>query len=142
MSQLDYAELLAILRVNDFTAYQNQNFIYIIPLKQARSSAVPILDNAKQYPADQYVSGIISMEKMCGYTLIPALRPAVPQHGHLSVAPGGRLLYITDSYSNVMRIQQIVKILEEKETSVQPCEARSFKKRKGKKDKKIALAKP
>ncbi len=107
LKKLDYGNFLSVLLANNFTAYRSNGLIKIIPLKRARSAAIPVAEANKQYHQDEYVTTFLKLEKACAWTLLPVLRPMVPQHSHLAAAEG-RSMLITDSYGNIMRLQRVI----------------------------------
>lgn len=117
-----YAELLANLKVNNLTAYQNEKFIYIIPVKLARTAPIPTYTGGESFPADQYVSTFFTLNKICAKKLIPALRPTVSKQGVLAVLPDGRTFYMVDPYSNVLRIKAIAESMDNQASVAQSCD--------------------
>ncbi|HSC69165.1 MAG TPA: M56 family metallopeptidase [Cellvibrio sp.] len=110
---LDYGQLLSQLKVNELTAYKSSSYIQIIPVKDARSFAIPTVEKGKNYFDDEYVTDSIKLEKACAGNVLATLRPIVPQYGHLTTMESANTLIISDFYRNVVRVKAIVKTLED-----------------------------
>ena len=75
-------------------------------------------------PADEWVSRVITTTKAETSSMVPILRPLLPQAAHLSAMcgicePGAqkctncRQLMVVDRYANVQRITEIVRMLDQ-----------------------------
>jgi general secretion pathway protein D len=75
-------------------------------------------------PADEWVSRVLTTNKKEASSMVPILRPLLPQAAHLSAMCGScepgaqgctncRQLVIVDRYANVERITAIVKLLDQ-----------------------------
>jgi len=53
-------------------------------------------------------------------SLVPILRPIVPQNGHLVAVPCTNVLMIVDTYANVRRLESVVQALDTAEKPFQP----------------------
>src|SRR5690606_9214344 len=84
-ASLDYPELLSQLKVNGFTAIKSTGHIDIIHLSEIRYAGGTVVEQGKEYLHDEYVSEYVPLEKTGGIELVPALRPMIPKHSHLSV---------------------------------------------------------
>jgi len=107
MEKLNYGSLLSILHSNEYTAYKSNDLIKIIRLKNARSSAIPVVEANKTYHDNEYVTAFLKLEKSCAMSLLPILRPMVPRHSHMA-ASKYRSILITDSYGNIKRIKRVI----------------------------------
>jgi len=122
---VNYPTLLAILRTNGMAATTIDGRVNIVPLFEIRSLAVPLVQNDDQsIPADEWVSRILTTNKKEASSMVPILRPLLPQAAHLSAMCGScepgaqnctncRQLIIVDRYANVQRITAIVKMLDQ-----------------------------
>jgi general secretion pathway protein D len=122
---VNYPTLLAILRTNGMAATTIEGRVNIVPLFEIRTLAVPLVQNDdSSIPADEWVSRILTTNKKEASSMVPVLRPLLPQAAHLSAMCGScepgaqnctncRQLIIVDRYANVQRITAIVKMLEQ-----------------------------
>ena len=110
---LDYGQLLSQLKINEFTAYKSSGYIQIIPVRDARSFAIPTVEKGKNYFDDEYVTDSIKLEKACAGSVLATLRPIVPQYGHLTTMESANTLIISDFYRNIVRVKAIIKTLED-----------------------------
>lgn len=110
---LDYGQLLTQLKINDFTAYKSKDYIQIIPMRDARSVNIPVVEQGKTYFEDEVVTDYLRMEKVCSDQAVATLRPLIPQNSHLSSYADGRTLVISDTYGNIQRIKSVLKSLDD-----------------------------
>jgi general secretion pathway protein D len=122
---VNYATLLAILRTNGMAATTIEGRVNIVPVFDIRSLDVPIVQNDDaNIPADEWVTRILTTNKKEASSMVPILRPLLPQPAHLSAMCGScepgaqnctncRQLIIVDRYANVKRITAIVKMLDQ-----------------------------
>ena len=111
-----YPELLAILRMHGFAAFEVAGRVNIIPDANARFMPSRLLQRDDPSVADdEYVTRILSVENAA--SLVPILRPLMPQSAHLAAtAPpdggsGEGKLILFDTYGNVRRMTEIVDAL-------------------------------
>jgi general secretion pathway protein D len=111
-----YAELLAILRIHGFAAFEVAGKINIIPDANARFMPARLLErDDPNVPDDEYVTRVLSVQNPG--QLVPVLRPLMPQSAHLAAVepPGGGngegKLILFDTYANVRRMTEIVEAL-------------------------------
>jgi len=122
---VNYPTLLAILRANGMAATTIEGRVNIVPLFEIRTFEVPLVQNDdSSIPADEWVSRIVTTNKREAASMVPILRPLLPQAAHLSAMCGScepgaqnctscRQLIIVDRYANVKRITAIVKMLDQ-----------------------------
>jgi general secretion pathway protein D len=111
-----YAELLAILRMHGFAAFEVAGRVNIIPDANARFMPSRLLQRDDPSVADdEYVTRILDVENPG--QLVPILRPLMPQSAHLAAlgAPDGGTgegkLILFDTYANVRRMTEIIDAL-------------------------------
>lgn len=110
LTSLSHSKLLSQLKVNGFTAIKSADHIEIVRLDDVRYAAVPVVEKGKTYFNDEYVTEYVPLEKTCSMSLLPAIRPMVPQWSHIAMYTGS--LLITDSYGNIQRIKATIRALE------------------------------
>jgi general secretion pathway protein D len=122
---ITYASLLAVLRTNNMAAATIEGRVNIVPVFEIRSLAVPLVQkDDPSIPADEWISRVITTTKMEASSMVPILRPLLPQFAHLSAMCGScepgaknctncRQLIIVDRYANVQRVSELVRMLDQ-----------------------------
>lgn len=107
-----YEAFLSILAVHGFVAIPTGEVIKIIPDATARQFAGPIgTDNAAG--DDDIVTQVLVVQNVGAAQLVPILRPLIPQYGHLAAHPGSNMLIISDRASNVTRMVNIIRRIDQ-----------------------------
>jgi general secretion pathway protein D len=111
-----YPELLAILRMHGFAAFEVAGRVNIIPDANARFMPARLLQrDDPSVPDDEYVTRILTVQN--AGSLVPILRPLMAQSAHLAATmppDGGNgegKLILFDTYGNVRRMTEIVNAL-------------------------------
>ena len=111
-----YAELLAILRMHGFAAFEVAGRVNIVPDANARFMPARLLQRDDASVADdEYVTRILSVRNPG--QLVPILRPLMPQSAHLAAMgpaegeSGEGKLILFDTYANVRRMTEIIETL-------------------------------
>jgi general secretion pathway protein D len=112
---MDYNTLLGILMTHGYIAIKNGGAIYVIPSNKAKQTIAPIVKSNKKYAGNELVTEVVKVKHAEAGYLLPILRPLMPQHGYLSVHRPTNQIVITDHYSNVQRIKQIITWLDIKQ---------------------------
>jgi general secretion pathway protein D len=118
---IKFAELLTILDANGFTAYKSNGYTIVIPVIDVRSSPIESAEDSKEYPLSQYVTAMIKPENACALKLIPMLRPLVKKYGHMSASFNSNTIVVTDSYSNIKRIREIIHSIDSEFSKTEQC---------------------
>ncbi len=117
---LNEAELLnlfrTVLEINDFTLIEVDNVLRIVPLKDARSSPVPVTDLANR--EDGFVTQVIQLQNIAAAKVLPVIRPLVPQHSHLAAYDPSNAIVISDSIDNIERIRKLIERIDKSATPV------------------------
>jgi general secretion pathway protein D len=111
-----YDLFLSILDVHGYTAVRSGNVVRIIPSKDARSSAVRVVDDDLQIN-DEYVTQVIRLENISAAKLIPVLRPLVPQQAHMAAYAPANAIIISDLAANIERIRTIIQSMDQSAVS-------------------------
>jgi len=107
-----YEAFLSILAVHGFVAIPTGDVIKIVPDATARQYAGPIgTDGAAG--ADDIVTQVLQVQNVGAAQLVPILRPLIPQYGHLAAHPGSNMLIISDRASNVTRMINIIRRIDQ-----------------------------
>ena len=107
-----YDLFLSILDVHGFTAVRSGNVLRVIPAKDARSSAVRVVEGELR-PNDEYVTEVIRLENISAAKLIPVLRPLVPQQAHMAAYAPANAIIISDLAANIERIRSIIESMDQ-----------------------------
>ncbi|MDA0705396.1 MAG: type II secretion system secretin GspD [Proteobacteria bacterium] len=107
-----YEAFLSILAVHGFVAIPTGDIIKIVPDATARQFAGPIgTDSA--VGDDDLVTQVLLVQNVGAAQLVPILRPLIPQYGHLAAHPGSNMLIISDRASNVTRMINIIRRIDQ-----------------------------
>jgi general secretion pathway protein D len=113
-SDIGYAEFLSVLSVYGYAAVEAGKLVELIPDAAIRSQAVPTISPKDTRAPDEYVTQIIPLKNISAPTLVPVLRPMLPQNAHL-VATAGNSLMISDRFANLRRIEGLARALDSAE---------------------------
>jgi general secretion pathway protein D len=62
--------------------------------------------------ANEFVDAIVTVKHVSAAQLVPILRPLMPQYGHLAAYPCTNQLILSDTYSNVRRLEAMIRALD------------------------------
>lgn len=102
-----YALFLASLDVYGFTAVESGNIVRIVANRDARNLPIPT-ENSVSTRDDLYITQVIPLKNTSAAKILAALRPLVPQYGHLTTYEPSNALIITDTRANVARMNELV----------------------------------
>lgn len=108
-----YETFLAILQVHGFVAVENGEVIKILPDTNARQFPTGGLRSDVSPTSDELVTQVIAVRNVSAAQLVPALRPLIPQYGHMVAYPPSNMLIVTDRASNVNRIIRIIQRIDQ-----------------------------
>jgi general secretion pathway protein D len=111
-SSISYPELLTILQVHGFVASEGGGYVRVTPDAAARVLATSTALGNQAHPDAELVNKIIPVKTMPAATLVPILRPLLPQHAHLAAVVCRNALLMVDTYANVKRIEALVEALD------------------------------
>lgn len=107
-----YDLFLAVLQVNKYAAIKNGNVLRIIPDKNARSAATPVLRDMPKYNNADFVTQIIKLDNANAARLIPVLRSLVPPQAYMAAYADANAIVVADTIDNVRRIFKIIRGLD------------------------------
>ncbi|QEY11210.1 type II secretion system secretin GspD [Cellvibrio sp. KY-YJ-3] len=102
-----YELFLASLDVHGFTAVESGNIVRVVMNRDARQFAIPTENSIKDRD-DLYITQVIPLKNTSAAKILAALRPLVPQYGHLTTYEPSNALIITDTRANAARISELV----------------------------------
>jgi general secretion pathway protein D len=111
-ANVTYSEFLTMLQVEGFTAVESSGLVRVIPELIVRQSALPLVSGAASFPDAQYVAAVIPVQRIPAATLVPILRPLLPQQAHLAAAICSNSLVMVDTFANIRRIKSLVAVLD------------------------------
>ncbi len=110
-----YDVFLSVLEVNGFAAVPSGSVIKIVPRAESKQKSLPILKSSKGNHNDAMVTQVIRLKYADAQQLVALIRPLISPNSHLVGYPRGNMLLLTDSASNIRRIQYIMKLLDRKD---------------------------
>lgn len=105
-----------VLEIHDFTLVEVDDVIRVVPLKDARSSPVPVTDAATKEQG--FVTQVIQLQNIAAAKVLPVIRPLVPQHSHLAAYDPSNSIVISDSIDNIARIRSLIERIDKSATPV------------------------
>ncbi len=106
-----YDLFLSVLEIHGFTAVESGNIVRVVPLKEARSSAIPTQTGANS--GDEYMTQVIQLKYVSAAKVLPAIRPLVPQNGHVAAYDPSNAIVITDIKANIERMREIIRLIDD-----------------------------
>ena len=119
-----YDLFLSVLETQGFTAIEVGNIVRVIPRKDARTSAVPVV-NQPNFGTDAYITQVIQLYNVSASKVLPVLRPLAPQHAHLAAYEPSNAIIVSDTVANIARLTDIIERIDRAgvaETDVIPLE--------------------
>ncbi len=106
-----YDLFLSILDVNGFAAIESGGVVKILPSRDAKSSAAPVVGGATR-DNSAIVTEVIQLKNVSAATLIPVLRPLAPQQAHMAAYGPSNAIIISDMASNIASIRAIIERID------------------------------
>jgi len=105
-----YEVFLTVLEVHGYAAVPsgNKGTIKIIPVANAKQSAVPMASSNRPGKGDEIVTRVLQLENISASQMVPILRPLLPQQSHLAAYSPANVLIISDRAANIKRIVKII----------------------------------
>jgi general secretion pathway protein D len=108
-----YQVFLSILQTHGFAAIPSGPVVKIIPDANARQTGPEPIPLEEGLENDALTTKVIPLANVSAAQLVPLLRPLVPQEGHLAAYPATNVLIITDRASNLRRLAEIVRRVDQ-----------------------------
>jgi hypothetical protein len=109
ISEIGYADLLTILKVNGYTAYEMNNYINVVPIREARELPVPIAVEGASYPDDQFVTMTLTLKSACAAQLVPIVRPLLSEYAFVAASVASNTLWLKDTFANLKGVESMVR---------------------------------
>jgi general secretion pathway protein D len=109
IDDIDYPMLLIILRNNDLAVVNADGIVNIVPVGIVRQYPLPVLFEADDSVHDEeWVTWIVQTRNASPQSVVPIIRPIMPQAGHFAADPGSQSILIVDRYGNAKRIVALI----------------------------------
>lgn len=106
---VSYSSLLQILRNNGLAGVTIDDVVNVVPVGTVRQYPLPVLfDDDPSIDGEEWVTRVIKLENARAPTLIPIMRPLLPQAGHMAAYPMSNTILIVDRYANVRRVTEMI----------------------------------
>jgi len=116
-AKVTYPLLLSILRNNGLAAATIQGMVNIVPVADIRQYPLPVIFKADAaIPDDEWVTRVLRLKFSDARTLVPVLRPIMPQAGHLAAIEGQNAILIVDRYGNTKRVAELLDAFDQPAT--------------------------
>jgi len=109
-----YEVFLSVLEVNGFAAVPGLAVTKIVPRAESKQKALPVRQG-HGVADDSMVTQVIKLRYADAQQLVALVRPLISPNSHLVAYPRGNMLLLTDSASNIKRIQRIMSFLDRKD---------------------------
>ena len=105
-----YEVFLTVLEVHGYAAVPsgNKGTIKIIPVANAKQSAIPMVNSKRPGKGDEIVTRVLQLDNVSASQMVPILRPLLPQQSHLAAYSPANVLIISDRAANIKRIVKII----------------------------------
>jgi general secretion pathway protein D len=120
--RIDYRQLTAILRINQYVAYESGGLVNVIPDANARQKPTTVGNTVNpKTPDDELVTVVVEVKNACVVHLVPILRPLMPQAAHLAAIPQASTLVISDYADNARRVMDLIERLDRLSPDKEGC---------------------
>jgi len=109
-----YEVFLSVLEVNGFATVPGSSITKIVPRAESKQKALPVRMN-QGVSDDSMVTQVMKLSFADAQQLVALIRPLISPNSHLVAYPRGNMLLLTDSASNIKRIQRIITLLDRKD---------------------------
>jgi len=107
-----YDVFLSVLEVNGFATVNSGSVIKIVPRAEGKQKAVTVSETGRAPNNDEVMTQVLRLKYADAQQLVALLRPLISPNSHLVAYPRGNMLLLTDSASNIRRIQKVLKLVD------------------------------
>ena len=107
-----YNVFLSVLEVNGFAAVESGSVIKIVPRAESKQKSGNVSDKGKAPDTDEMMTQVLRLKYADAQQLVALLRPLISPNSHLVAYPRGNMLLLTDSASNIRRIQDVLRLVD------------------------------
>jgi general secretion pathway protein D len=106
-----YQVFLSALEIKGFTAIEDGKIIRIIPAASARQSGLKVFRD-EDFKGEGFVTKLFRLSFVAPQEVVRTLTPLVSKDGSLIPYPATSSLIITDSVSNIRKIESLIRLLD------------------------------
>lgn len=110
-----YEVFLSVLEVNGFAAVPSGSVVKIVPRAESKQKSIPV-SSKKSSDNDEMITQVIRLNYADGQQLVALLRPLISPNSYLVAYPRGNMLLLTDTASNIRRIQNIISLIDRQDS--------------------------
>ncbi|MDX8382616.1 MAG: type II secretion system secretin GspD [Ghiorsea sp.] len=107
-----YDVFLSVLEVNGFATVPSGSVIKVVPRAESKQKSVPVRQSGRAPRNDAMITQVLRLKYADAQQLVALLRPLISPNSHLVAYPRGNMLLLTDSASNIRRVQGIMKLVD------------------------------
>jgi len=107
-----YDVFLSVLEVNGFATVTSGSVIKVVPRAESKQKAVEVRASGLAPKTDAMMTQVLRLKYADAQQLVALLRPLISPNSHLVAYPRGNMLLLTDSASNIRRIQKMIKLID------------------------------
>jgi len=111
-----YDVFLSVLEVNGFAAVDSGTVIKIVPRAESKQKSVAVSASENAPATDAMMTQVLRLKYADAQQLVALLRPLISPNSHLVAYPRGNMLLLTDSASNIRRIQDVLKLVDRQDS--------------------------
>ncbi len=111
-----YEVFLSVLEVNGFATVDSGSVIKIVPRAESKQKSVSVHESGRAPNTDAMMTQVLRLKYADAQQLVALLRPLISPNSHLVAYPRGNMLLLTDSASNIRRIQGIMKLVDRQDS--------------------------
>ena len=108
-----YEVFLSVLEVHGLTVVQSGKSLKVVPVANAKTSALPLAEDGKAFTREEMVVKVLKVENISANSLLGFIRPMVAQHGHIAAYPQTNMLIIAERAGKIDQITDIVERMDE-----------------------------
>ncbi|MBQ0797923.1 MAG: type II secretion system secretin GspD [Porticoccaceae bacterium] len=108
-----YNVFLSVLQVHGLAIVEEGDSLKVIPDAQAKQSPIPLTDGLHNISGEDVVIQVVQVKNISASTVIGLLRPLIPQTGYLAAYPQTNTMIIADRASNIQKLLNIVRRIDQ-----------------------------
>jgi beta-lactamase regulating signal transducer with metallopeptidase domain len=112
LDQINYSDFLTILRINGLTAVDINDYVNVVPITEVRWLPLPAMSSDRALPPDQFADMSLVLKNACAVSLVPILRPRLPNYAYLAADKNTNSIMAIDTYANLKKIRAQISELE------------------------------
>ena len=110
--EMTYPILLSALRLQGFTAIENEGIIKIVPESDAKLHGAPVASGNNEDRGDTLVTRVFTLRHEPAAQMLAVIRPLVAPNNVVTAFPSNNSLVITDYARNLERLAQVIESID------------------------------